>query len=82
MALLPSERGDKYYFSSLYPVSFESVTICFSGIIVRSGSPAVAILSAIIVSSLMFQKKLENLPRKRTVSTETMVVGHFISNTD
>ena len=35
LVLLPSERSDKCYFSSLYPVSSESIDI---GIIVRSGN--------------------------------------------
>ena len=36
MALLPSKRSDKCYFSSLYRVSSESSDDCFIGIIVRS----------------------------------------------
>ena len=38
MALLPSERSDKCYFSSLYPVSSECSKDFFIGIIVRSGN--------------------------------------------
>ena len=63
IVLLPSERSDKCYFSSLYSVSSESSdNLFYWNPSLESLLEAGTMLCAIIVLSLMFQKKLETLP--------------------